>query len=248
VRVSDRLRRQMLADVSHELKTPLTSMRGYLETLHMPEVAVEPATRDRYIDTIRQETLRLERIVQDLLDLARFENDAGSLNPRLFALERLFQRVCQRYERIAAARRVTLAWDVAPAADQIVGDPDRLEQAIDNLVANALRHSPEGGWVTVSATTDDAGAAISVVDQGRGIPPEHLPYVFDRFYRADAGRSAASGGSGLGLSIVKAIVERHGGNVEVSSVPGRTAFTVRLPQQLDIDVHELIADAPGGED
>lgn len=110
------------------------------------------------------------------------------------------------------------------AADQVFGDPDRIEQAIDNLVANALRHTPPGGTVEVGAKAAGDAIVLSVVDSGDGIPPEHIRNVFDRFYKSDASRAAGSGGSGLGLSITKAIVERHGGTIGVSSVPGRTAL------------------------
>ena len=115
-------------------------------------------------------------------------------------------------------------------ADQVVGDPDRIEQAIENLVANALRHTPSGGTVTLSATHTDGMAGLSVSDTGGGISPEHLPHVFERFYKVDASRAAESTGSGLGLSITKAIVERHGGTIHVTSEPGRTTFTIQLPQ------------------
>jgi signal transduction histidine kinase len=226
---ADRLRRQMLADVSHELKTPLTSMRGYLETLRMPDVQLDADTRERYIDTVEQETLRLERIVKDLLDLARYENGVTTIDPRVFAIERVFDRVMLRYEREAAARNVLLRRDVAAAADQVVGDPDRIEQVIDNLVANALRHAPPGGSIDMRAAADHDSVHLIVTDSGRGIPLEHLPHVFERFYKVDEARTNGSGGSGLGLSIAKAIVEQHGGTIGVSSVPGETSFRITLP-------------------
>src|SRR5262249_58694365 len=123
LRTADRLRRQMLADVSHELKTPLTTMRGYLETLRMAGVDLDAATRDRYFATIERETLRLERIVEDLLDLARLENDVGSLDVRLFSLRRLFDHVVRRHEREAQVRNVAVGLSGADAADPIVAEP-----------------------------------------------------------------------------------------------------------------------------
>ena len=230
LRTSDALRRQMMADVSHELKTPLTAMRGYIETLRMPDVALDAGQRDQYFETIDRETRRLERIVKDLLDLARYEHGGVVLQRRVFDTARLFEHVAKRHEREAQARAVSIEIDVDPAADQIVGDPDRIEQAIENLVSNALRHTPSGGTITLSATQVDGAATLSVSDSGGGIAPEHLPHVFDRFYKADASRAAESTGSGLGLSITKAIVERHGGTIGVTSRPGRTTFTIRLPQ------------------
>jgi two-component system OmpR family sensor kinase len=230
LRTSDALRRQMMADVSHELKTPLTAMRGYIETLRMPEVVLDEDRRNRYFETIDRETRRLERIVKDLLDLARYEHGAVVLQRRLFDIERLFENVSGRHERDAQTKGVTIRIHVDAGADQVVADPDRIEQGIENLVGNALRHTPAGGTVTLTAAQADGIATLSVTDTGGGIAPEHLPHVFERFYKGDTSRAADSTGSGLGLSITKAIVERHGGTIGVTSEPGRTTFTIRLPQ------------------
>jgi two-component system OmpR family sensor kinase len=230
LRTSDALRRQMMADVSHELKTPLTAMRGYIETLRMPEIALDAERRDRYFETIDRETRRLERIVKDLLDLARYENGGVTLERRVFDIERLFQNVAGRHERDAQTKSVAINFHVDPGADQVVADPDRVEQAIENLVSNALRHTPAGGTVAVGAAHRDGQAVLTVSDSGNGISPDHLPHVFERFYKVDAARAAESTGSGLGLSITKAIVERHGGTIGVTSEPGRTTFTILLPQ------------------
>jgi two-component system sensor histidine kinase ResE len=230
LRTSDRLRRQMVADVSHELKTPLTSMRGYVETLRIPDIALSPKQRGEYLDTIERETRRLERIVQDLLDVARIENDAIALDQRYFDTWRLFRHVVERHQAGADSRGVLLATLVADEADQLFGDPDRLEQVVDNLVANAIRHAPDRGHVELRAQLTPAGAEIMVSDNGEGIAAAHLPHVFDRFYKVDAARVSGTAGSGLGLSIARAIVERHGGTIAVESRRGRTVFTVRLPQ------------------
>ena len=230
LRTSDTLRRQMVADVSHELKTPLTAMRGYIETLRMPEVVLDADRRDRYFATIDRETRRLERIVKDLLDLARYEHGSVTLHPRVFDIERLFENVAGRHERDAQSKGIAIQIHVDPHADQVVADPDRIEQAIENLVGNALRHTPPGGTITMRATQADGVAALSVSDTGAGIASEHLPHVFERFYKVDMSRAAESTGSGLGLSITKAIVERHGGTIRVTSEPGETTFTVVLPQ------------------
>jgi signal transduction histidine kinase len=232
LRTSDALRRQMMADVSHELKTPLTAMRGYVETLSMPEVVLDAERRNRYFETIDRETRRLERIVKDLLDLARYEHGGVVLQRRLFDIERLFENVVGRHEREAHTKGVAIRTHVAAQADQVVADPDRIEQAIENLVGNALRHTPAHGTITLSATQAGGVATLSVSDTGAGIVPEHLPHVFERFYKVDTSRAAESTGSGLGLSITKAIVERHGGTISVTSQPGHTIFTVVLPQSV----------------
>ena len=230
LRTSDRLRRQMFADVSHELKTPLTAMRGYVETLRMPEVALDDDRRARYLETIESETLRLDRIVKDLLDLARYANEVVPIEVRVFDIGRVFHHVVRRHEHETRGRHIAVSVEIDPAADQIVADPDRIEQVVENLMTNAVRHTPEAGRIELRAVMADGSAVLSVADSGGGIAPEHLPYVFDRFYKVDPARAAGGAGSGLGLSIAKAIVVRHGGTIEVTSVPGNTRFTITLPQ------------------
>jgi two-component system sensor histidine kinase BaeS len=224
---SDTARRQLLADVSHELMTPLTAMRGYIETLGMPELTLDPATRDRYLAIVSDETHRLERIVGDLLDLARLEGGGTALRHDDVSVAALFERVAERHERELHHRGVTLERRVGPGGGQVVGDADRLEQALQNLTANALRHTPDGGTITLSADAIEAGTRMTVRDSGAGIPPDHLPLIFERFYKADASRQAA-GGSGIGLSIVKAIVERHGGSITARN-DGGAVFEIVLP-------------------
>jgi signal transduction histidine kinase len=224
---SDKARRQLLADVSHELMTPLTAMRGYIETLTMNELKLDAATRDRYLHIIDEETHRLERIIGDLLDLARLEGGGGTLRREDVAVQALFERVHSRHERELTARNVTLAANIAKGAETVPGDPDRLEQALQNLAANALRHTPDGGEIVMSADVAGDALRIRVRDSGAGIPPEHLPLIFDRFYKVDASRKAA-GGSGLGLSIVRAIVERHGGTISAHN-EGGAVFDILLP-------------------
>ena len=230
VQTGDMLRRQMLADISHELRTPLTTMRGYLDTLEMRDVPLDDDMRRRYLDTVRAETRRLERIVMDLLDLARYENGVAPLETQVLDLGRVFDAVIRRHERDAAIACVTLMTRVADGADQLTADPVRLEQALSNLVANAIRHTPAGGTIDLTARGTPQGRELSVIDSGGGIAPEHLPHVFERFYKVDAAR-AAGAGSGLGLPIVKAIVERHAGTVTVTSRPGRTAFVITVPDR-----------------
>jgi two-component system sensor histidine kinase BaeS len=237
---SDRARRQLLADVSHELNTPVTAMRGYIETLRMPELALDEETRARYLAVVGDETGRLERLIKDLLDLAKLEGGGGELVHDRVAIAQLFERVAARHERACRDAGVTLACTVEPGADTIRGDRDRLEQALQNLAANALRYAPSGTTITLRSrpyhTTEAfglerTGVTITVEDQGPGIAPEHLPHVFDRFYKTEPSRSQESGGSGLGLSIVKAIVERHGGTIAVTSGPGGTVFELTIKNQ-----------------
>jgi len=225
--VSDNARRQLLADVSHELMTPLTAMRGYIETLSMAALKLDVTTRERYMGIVEEETHRLEHIIGDLLDLARLEGGGGTLRHEDVPMAGLFDRLASRHEAELTKRRITLASRIGPDAEWLSGDPDRLEQALQNLVANALRHTPEGGTIGVTAEAAPDRITIVVRDTGPGIPPEHLPLIFDRFYKADAARKAAAG-SGLGLSIVKAIIERHGGTITARNDNG-AVFEIVLP-------------------
>jgi signal transduction histidine kinase len=224
---SDKARRQLLADVSHELMTPLTAMRGYIETLAMPELRLDEATRTRYLGIVTEETHRLERIIGDLLDLARLEGGGTAFGRQAVDVEALFERVAARHERELHARGVHLVRRVAPDAGTLTGDPDRLEQALQNLAANALRHTPEGGTIELDSSRRGDALLLTVRDTGPGVAPEHLASIFDRFYKADAARRATGNGSGLGLSIVKAIVERHGGRITVRN-DGGAVFEIAL--------------------
>jgi len=234
---ADRARRQLLADVSHELMTPLTAIRGYAETLALPQFVPASKEGQRAVRVIQEEGQRIERLVGDLLDLARFEAGGISLSLELVAVDELFERVVERHAQAAHDKGVAIVIEPHEADLRLTADPHRLEQALQNLASNALRHTPPGGTVRLAAARQPtfaeatagrpAGIVLRVFDSGIGIPAEHLPHVFDRFYKAD--RSRTQSGSGLGLSIVKAIVERHGGVVRCDSRPGRTVFNLRFP-------------------
>lgn len=231
---SDRARRQLLADVSHELMTPLSAIRGYVETLGMPEVPIDEATRRRYLAIVEQETHKLEAITGDLLDLARLEGGGETLRPEAVPVEDLFRRVADRHEATVHERGITLETSIEPGIPAAWGDAARLEQALQNVAANAIRHTPEGGRVSIRAERHGKRVRIRVHDSGPGIPPAHLPHVFDRFYKVDASRAgtAMPSGSGLGLSIVQAIVERHGGTVSAANAPdGGAVFEIVLPAE-----------------
>lgn len=228
----DRARRLLLADISHELMTPLTAIRACQERLLADPQNDRSSERRRYIEIIGAEAFRVERIVRDLLDLARFESGHNVLDVQDVSIEGLFGRVAARQESAAAARRVRISTMIEPGAELVRGDQYRLEQALQNLAANAVRHVPEGGSVQLHAALSQREIIITVSDTGVGITAEHLPFIFDRFYKVDSARAAA--GSGLGLSIAKAIVEQHGGAISVVSQPDvETIFTIRLPADTD---------------
>ena len=229
---SDRARRQLLADVSHELMTPLTAIRGYVQTLSMADLPLDDETRKRYLAVVDRETYKLEAIIGDLLDVARLEGGGDRLRAEPVVVPDLFQRVLDRHLPDVRGKNISTNIRVNPATPALIGDPARLEQAIQNLAANAVRHMPEGGTLTLSAEPADGGVRIVVRDTGPGIAPEHLPHIFDRFYKADASRAGTTipSGSGLGLSIVQAIVRQHGGTVTASNAPdGGAEFTILLP-------------------
>jgi signal transduction histidine kinase len=233
---SDRARRQLLADVSHELMTPLAAIRGYTETLAMPELTLDADTRQRYLSIIGDETQKLEAMIGDLLDLARLEGGGGSLAHEPVPVVDLFSRVTDRHGPAIRNRQISVDVSVTPETLTVTGDAHRLEQALQNLGANAIRHTPNGGRIELTASPAEDGIRIAVRDTGPGIPPEHVERVFDRFYKVDSSRTRTDrpSGSGLGLSIVKAIVERHGGTVTASNAPdGGAIFEIQLPAASD---------------
>ena len=229
---ADRSRRQLVADVSHELTTPLAAIRGYVETLSMPDLPLDAAARARYLRIVGEETDRLEHIVGDLLDVARLEGGGGTLMTEDVPVEQLFERLRHRHDQVLREKRIIL--ETRQDSDELVvhADAKRLEQALQNLVANAARHTPEDGRISVQARHVEDGVQFVIEDTGPGIPEAHLSRVFDRFYKVDVSRTgtALPSGSGLGLSIVRAIVERHGGRITVSNTPGSGArFELTLP-------------------
>lgn len=213
---SERLRREMVADVAHELRGPLTNIRGELESL---QDGVRPFDRER-VDSLHAEILALAALVDDLQDLALADAGQMSLEKAPLDLRALAERVVSASQAAAEDAGIALALAGGPAA-LAEGDERRLAQVLRNLVQNALAHTPAGGTVTVSASRDAARARLEVADTGEGIPGDALPFVFERFFRVDPSRSRATGGAGLGLAIARKIVEAHGGRIGVSSEPGR---------------------------
>lgn len=230
---ADRTRRQLLADVSHELSTPLAAIRGYVETLDMAGASIDAAAKQRYLHIVLEEAQRLEHIIGDLLDLARLEGGGVSFDNAEVPLAPLIDRLRDRHAPALSRRRIAFEVTMPPAPVEVRGDATRLEQALQNVVANAIRHTPEGGTLAVTVDADAEDVRIRVDDTGPGIPIEHLPHIFDRFYKADAARAGTPipSGSGLGLSIVQAIVARHGGAVVAENRPdGGARFEIRLPR------------------
>ena len=226
----EKVRSDFVANVSHELKTPITAIKGFVETLQDGAMA-DPAAAGRFIEIILKNSNRLNAIVDDLLTLSRIEQEDDN---RQIDLERgrLAEVLADAVEACTQKAAVKdLAITVACPADLLaeINSP-LLQQAVTNLIVNAIKYSDQGGEVFVSGQLVDDAVSIRVEDFGVGIASEHLPRLFERFYRSDKARSRKLGGTGLGLAIVKHIVHAHHGLVEVVSTPGKgTVFTITIP-------------------
>lgn len=226
----DTLRRELVANVSHDLRTPLASLRGYIDTLMIKGDSLKPEERKVFLEIAAQQTERLGRLIGELFDLAKLEAKEVEINPESFPIAELILDVIQKFELDAERRQLTLRAEVPNDLPFVTGDIGMLERVLQNLIDNALRHTPAGGTVTVAARSGARDVRISVADTGIGISKEHLPLVFERLYRVDKSRDSRSGGAGLGLAIARQIVELHGGRIAVESEEGRgTAFSFSLP-------------------
>lgn len=224
----EKVRRDFVGNVSHELKTPLTVVRGYAETLLKDDPP--PEERRRFLETMLANARRMQHLVDDLLDLSRIESGAWRPEPADVPLEPLVADVWASLREAAAAARLEFEATVTPEATTVRADPEALRQVLLNVLDNAVRYTGTGGRIEVRAARDDAWLRIEVRDTGVGIPGEHLPRIFERFYRVDAARSRELGGTGLGLAIVKHLVEAHGGRVGAASTLGRgTTIRIELP-------------------
>ncbi len=222
------IRRAFVANVSHELKTPLTVIGGFAETLREP--ALPEPDRLRFLDTIESNTRRMQRIVDDLLDLSRYES--GSWVPNVVSndLGAVVADVFTAVQRSAEAKGLALSFEPEDGARRVEADPTALRQILANLIENAVRHTNRGGITVRSEAPANGGVTVSVRDTGTGIPLEHLGRIFERFYRVDSGRGRREGGTGLGLAIVRHLVEAHGGSVRAESVVGQgTTITIHFP-------------------
>lgn len=225
----DRMRRDFLANVSHELRTPLTSIRGFAQAILEGMVTDQQQVR-RYLQVIMDEGLRLIRLVNTILDLSRIEAKAVSLQLEALPLGEVLEDVVESMEPVCRDRGVRVELDLDPGA-VVSGDRDRMAQIFLNLIDNSVRHSPSGGTIRVRLERSDGEVVVTVADEGPGIPEEELPYIWERFHKVDKSRRSERGaGTGLGLVIVKELVEMHGGAVAACNGEGGGAvFTVRFP-------------------
>ncbi|MBU1701103.1 MAG: HAMP domain-containing protein [Candidatus Eisenbacteria bacterium] len=238
VEESDRQRRRLLADISHELATPLTSIRGYAETLLNTSVSLSPAERVDYLEDVLEEARRMDFLIQDLLELTRLEAGAIPLTMERLDWISLCRNTIERFLPRFKAEGLNLHWTGSLDEAWITADGRRLEQLLENLLINTLRYVPSGGLVNISIQQPPENHSshyrLVVEDNGPGFPPEDLNHVFDRFYQGDPAR--ASGGSGLGLAIVKEITLRHGGSIRAENSKNSGAvIIVDLPVTASIN-------------
>jgi two-component system phosphate regulon sensor histidine kinase PhoR len=224
------VRRDFVANVSHELKTPLTVIAGFTETLR--DASLAAADRARFIDLVAGHTQRMQRIVDDLLDLSRYESSTWTPHPIDTDLAATIDDLFTHAKPTADHKNIVLEYEIDVAAQTVYFDPTALRQVLTNLVENALRYTTAGAVSVRARRANDGTVTISVSDTGVGIAPEHLSRIFERFYRADTARSRAEGGTGLGLAIVRHLVEAHGGRVSAESVLGEgTTVSIAFPQK-----------------
>ncbi len=227
---NDKLRRELVSNVSHDLRTPLAAMQGYVETLILRHDALSSEDRLRYLHVARKHTLRLGQLISDLFELSKL--DSASITPSMesFSLAELMQDVAQEFHIEAEAKGISLRIFDAERACYTLGDIGLIQRVLENLVRNAVKFTPTGGEIVLSIAQHPDTVAVAVSDTGSGIAEEDLPKIFDRFYRARDGEEARSDSSGIGLAIVKRILDLHGSRITVSSqVDAGTRFEFELP-------------------
>ncbi|MGM0921696.1 MAG: ATP-binding protein [Bacillota bacterium] len=227
----DKLRKDFIANVSHELRTPIAMLQGYSEAI-VDDIASSEEEKKEIAQVIYDESLRMGRLVNDLLDLARMEAGHISLNLEQISIHEFIEKISRKFQGLARDKKITLTSSFSIDDPEFVLDPDKIEQVLTNLIDNAIRHTLEGGSVEIHVQTVAGGLKIDVKDTGTGIIEEDLPFVFERFYKADKARTRGRSGTGLGLAIAKNIVDAHSGTINVhSKVNEGTAFSFYLPRK-----------------
>jgi len=223
-------RRELIANVSHDLRTPLTSIRGYVEGLR-DGVAEDPEKVKRYLDVIHEKTLSLERLITDLFQLSQLDAGQLEMKPGQMQATDLLEQIAARFQPDIEAAGINMYTEIPAGLPALTVDRDRIEQAVGNIIANAIKYTPTGGTISLMAVPEPQGVRVMVADTGEGISPEDLPRVFERLYRGEKSRSRQSGGTGLGLAIAKQIIEAHGGRIWAESELGQgSRFYLILPE------------------
>ena len=228
----DRLRRELVTNISHDLRTPLASMQGYIETLIIKDDSLDAATRRQYLEVARKHATHLSRLIQDLFELAMLDSTRVTPDFEHFSLPELIHDVVQEFELQAREANVSLEVHPPDAAVYVFADISLIQRVLENLVANALKYTPAGGKVSISVQRSARAVGVSVADTGPGIPQEALPRIFDRFYKADEAGDQTRGSMGLGLAIARRILELHSSEISVVSKERQgTRFHFDLPLQ-----------------
>ncbi|MDR3570502.1 MAG: ATP-binding protein [Syntrophobacteraceae bacterium] len=221
----EQLRKDMVSNVAHELRTPLTNIRGYMEALQDGVVAPTEQT----FRLLHEESLRLISLVEDLLELARADAARFSLDIEQTSLEELTSRALKKFDLEFRQKNIEIREDFSKPGTPAPADREKLARVVENLLQNGLRYTPENGWILVGTKDEGGSVKFFIQNSGPGIEAKDLPFIFERFYRAEKSRSRAFGGTGIGLAIVKEIIEAHGGRAGVESSPEKTLFWFSLP-------------------
>jgi len=226
----DAMRRELIANVSHDLRTPLATLQGYIETLLLKEDDLGPQERQKYLKTAIKHCKRLSKLVGELLELAKLESYDIRIAREPFNLSELVQDVVQKFQLMASGKQIALSTSCAQNLPFVNADIGMIERVLENLIENAIHNTPPGGSIRLVITPQQDNVAVQVSDTGSGIPNEDLPHIFNRFYQLDKSRKSELGHSGLGLAITKKILELHDRTIEVASALGSgTTFSFRLP-------------------
>lgn len=227
---TDAMRRELVANVSHDLRTPLATLQGYIETLMLKDNALSEEERRDYLRIAIQHCEQLNKLVSELFELAKLDYEETVVKREPFSLEELVQDVAQKFALEARKKHIDIITNIGKELPFVSADIALVERVLENLIENALRHTPEGGTVSLVLTPDGNSVTVQISDTGSGIPQEELPNIFDRFYQADKSRKDLRGGAGLGLAIAKRILNLHGSDIEVESVINSgSTFRFRLP-------------------
>ena len=227
---SDLMRRELVANVSHDLRTPLATLTAYIETMQLKEADLSADERRKYLKVAHKHCERLSSLVHDLFELARLDAKETKLNVEPFNIAELVQDVVQNYELAAKEKEIALTSNIGQDISFVKGDIGLVERVLENLIMNALRHTPKGGTISIMLSPSDEYMNVQVLDTGIGIPEEALPYIFDRFYKINGSETLPESFAGLGLAIAKRIMNLHGSSIEVESeLNSGTSFSFRFP-------------------
>ncbi len=235
---NDSLRRELIANVSHDLRSPLTSIQGYIETILMREDKIDKVQRTEFLETVLRNVTNLNSLVTELFDLSKLDTKQSNPNPEAFSIAELVQDIVLKFQPQAEQKSINLITKMPSNLPLIIGDIGMIDRVLSNLIDNAIRYININCKIIILLKENKDSVEIVVADNGNGIAPDDLPHIFDRFYRVEKSRSKESGGSGLGLAIVKKIIEAHNSKITVSSIANEgTEFTFQLKKYIQDRVH-----------